>query len=489
MSTQDFQASEASQLPALPWPKPRSQVNLTWPSSIAYTPTCILDSTSENITQKLVQELDDLGSSGGPTGERNSVDRIAYIPDLSAMEVDEAIISGGSSIGSPLYSETPQCSASPLPMAYRRVTAFPALVDARDIRLFQLSEGSLDEPIHGSLELASLTQFPQFEALSYTWADKDGDYTRCRKLFLGPAWDVLPITANCDAALRRLRYSDGPRFLWVDSICINQDDNRERSHQVRNMREIYAAASHVMIYLGGAYDESHIAMLEISGPHDSGAAAIGNDKYVVSAIRNLFGRPYFSRIWVIQEVAMARLATVYCGVESLGWSKFHPSTLKKIDGMEVAPSWIEHFDRPRHIGMEDFPQLLIDTYECKSSDPRDKVFALLGLILTANQDGLLADYSLTVEQLYIGLAAHLITNYPSCKILRYRNSNPLLPSWVPDWHESPSTPNLLNIFHTGWPANRERGYAGYFADLPSCQTHYGSDWDRYPEEVYLHLRS
>jgi hypothetical protein len=253
------------------------------------------------------------------------------------------------------------------------------------------------------------------------------------------------------------------------------------------MYEIYAAAFRVLIYIGGDDADSNIAMGMIAGAHDSRTAAIGNIKYAVPAIQKLFERPYFSRIWIIQEIAMARAAIVYCGADSLCWSKFHPSALKKIDAMVVSPTWIEHLDRPRYRGIEDFPQLLLDTSGCKSSDPRDKVFALLGLILGANQEGLLADYSLSAEQVYIGLAASLLINHPSCKILRYRNSNPLLPSWVPDWRTPPSTPNIQNIFQIAWFTEGEGDHITYLAAEASCRIHGGSGCLCYPKEVSLHL--
>jgi hypothetical protein len=84
-------------------------------------------------------------------------------------------------------------------------------------------------------------------------------------------------------------------------ICINQDDNEERSHQVRKMCDIYAAAFRVIIYIGRDDADSNIAMGMIAGALDYRAAAIGTVKYAVPTFRKFFERPYFSRIWVIQE--------------------------------------------------------------------------------------------------------------------------------------------------------------------------------------------
>jgi Heterokaryon incompatibility protein (HET) len=230
----------------------------------------------------------------------------------------------------------------PVSAIRQRKTIHPAFVDASDIRLLHLSKGGPDDPIHGNLKRANLRHLlpsHQFEALSYTWTDKNGNSTRCRTLFLGPAWDELLITASCDAALRQLRYQDREHVLWVDSICINQEDNEERSHQVRKMCEIYAAAFRVMIYLGGDDADSSIVMGIIAGAHDSHTAAIGDVKqYAVSVFQKFFEHPYFSRIWIIEEIAMVRSAIVYCGADYLGWSKFQPSALREIGPMDVFPS-------------------------------------------------------------------------------------------------------------------------------------------------------
>jgi hypothetical protein len=60
------------------------------------------------------------------------------------------------------------------------------------------------------------------------------------------------VTANCEAALRKLRNRDSERILWIDAICINQDKTLERNHQVTLMRDIYSKASRVVVWLGKA---------------------------------------------------------------------------------------------------------------------------------------------------------------------------------------------------------------------------------------------
>ena len=94
----------------------------------------------------------------------------------------------------------------------------------------------------------------QYEALSYTWGDDphtvDIQVNGCD----------FPVKLNLEAALRALRKIDDPRVLWIDAICINQADLKERAKHVRNMWSIYQAASCVLVWLGLGDGDSDIAM-------------------------------------------------------------------------------------------------------------------------------------------------------------------------------------------------------------------------------------
>jgi hypothetical protein len=117
----------------------------------------------------------------------------------------------------------------------------------RNIRLLWLEPAKrLTSPLRCKLNEVSLDQIFHYEALSYSCEKQDG----CSSILI---FNIpSEITKNCEAALRRLRYNDKPRVLWVDSICINQDPSAlpERSHQVLLMREIYSRAAEVLVWLG-----------------------------------------------------------------------------------------------------------------------------------------------------------------------------------------------------------------------------------------------
>lgn len=99
--------------------------------------------------------------------------------------------------------------------------------------------------------MADIKDRPQFDALSYAWGR--GTPGSRRAILLNETHS-LQMTDNLFAALRRLRRRFASRQLWIDAICINQDDLEERNHQVSMMDQVYLSAQHVCIWLGDCED-------------------------------------------------------------------------------------------------------------------------------------------------------------------------------------------------------------------------------------------
>ena len=116
------------------------------------------------------------------------------------------------------------------------------------IRLLVLIPGEMDSPIQTYLAEYRLQENPPYEAVSYTWANEEGDCSLSSQIRCDDA--RLWVTKNCELALRYLRETDSERILWVDAICINQKDVGERGHQVGIMRDVYSKAVRVLIWLG-----------------------------------------------------------------------------------------------------------------------------------------------------------------------------------------------------------------------------------------------
>ncbi|KAK4206551.1 heterokaryon incompatibility protein-domain-containing protein, partial [Rhypophila decipiens] len=118
------------------------------------------------------------------------------------------------------------------------------------LRLLRIQQApSCQDPIQCTLIHETLHQLlPPFEAISYTWADESGD--SLKKATISIDSRVFGVTLNCERALRRVRLRTQSRLVWIDAICINQDSDAEKTHQVQLMAQIYARAKRVLIYIG-----------------------------------------------------------------------------------------------------------------------------------------------------------------------------------------------------------------------------------------------
>ncbi|KAJ4363395.1 hypothetical protein N0V83_009688 [Neocucurbitaria cava] len=167
-------------------------------------------------------------------------------------------------------------------------------------------------------------QYP-YEALSWCWgvAEKT-EYIRIQRNLKTYAKYV---SSNLVAALKALRHPDRSRYLWVDMVCIDQENLNEKNHQVEMMDIIYGNAERVCIWLGAANDSSRTAFRFIKNEvsqlqsFDTLCNSTDSSKKWV-ALLDLMQRPWFSRRWVVQELALAQKAVIYCGHDRISWKKF-----------------------------------------------------------------------------------------------------------------------------------------------------------------------
>jgi len=127
------------------------------------------------------------------------------------------------------------------------------------IRLISLLPGDSSQTIYCRIEIVTLQECPRYEALSYQWGDSESKYAIVLRNEAGEEWNH-PVTDNLFAALQRLRKLKISRMLWVDAICINQQDDAEKNIQVAMMREIYKRSFRTLIWLGEESDNSHNAL-------------------------------------------------------------------------------------------------------------------------------------------------------------------------------------------------------------------------------------
>ena len=130
--------------------------------------------------------------------------------------------------------------------------AAPLPLDGLSFRIAILSPGALDDILHITLEVRSLEESDlNYEAISYCWSQGIGDTVE-------DTWDfevkcdefTINVPRNLGRALRRLRYRDRQRRLWMDSVCIDQQNIEEKNCQVAHMGQIFATATRVVVWLG-----------------------------------------------------------------------------------------------------------------------------------------------------------------------------------------------------------------------------------------------
>ncbi|KAK5655801.1 hypothetical protein OQA88_5339 [Cercophora sp. LCS_1] len=331
------------------------------------------------------------------------------------------------------------------------------LVHGREVRLLLLKAGGRDDGLRCELQTANLQCGPVFEAVSYTWASSDGDDSSCRSIQCGSAGQHISITRSCEAALRNLRYPDKDRVLWVDAICIDQSNFLERNHQVKNMIAVFRSAQRVLVYLG---EDSHNVRRLFEYATDDR----GGDLPSVLDFISLLRRRWFYRVWVLQEVAVAKSVVVVYGDRRMSWEDMMKhcalfSELVKSRRIPCAyPPLLSYGMRNASRNKLGYIQENLDLLEalqisrnCSCKDPRDKVYALTGLLRNIP---IHIDYSpsTTAGFVFSQVAAWHILTTKSLEILSYVSgtSSLQMPSWVPDWTQRntiilPPSLNQLNL--------------------------------------------
>lgn len=320
------------------------------------------------------------------------------------------------------------------------------------IRLVHLDAGAVNDSLSIQIqENVHLDTAPAYEALSYTW----GDTKKERSISCGS--ESIAITANLATALVQLRKLDKPRMLWIDQVCINQDDVDERSKQVALMGRIYSKAAIVVIWLGEEEPSDKMAfefvpillsyLPSVSDGHGvmrRGLVArqaipiVGSPGWI--ALSRVFSRPYFRRSWIIQEVALARHAVVHCGPHVMDWDLLAAASSYQMgqlasdaENAHDAVAAITELKSNDHGRDNNLVDALFMSYRFNCTDPRDKVFAMFGL---AQASFLQPDYNLSVEDVYRRTTQSLVLALGNLDILccvSHPKRGATLPSWVPDW--------------------------------------------------------
>ncbi|KAL5360138.1 heterokaryon incompatibility protein-domain-containing protein [Aspergillus floccosus] len=260
----------------------------------------------------------------------------------------------------------------------------------------------------------------RYEALSYVW----GSEVKTHSIRLNNC--VFPVTENLHAALSQLRDGNFERILWVDAICINQADDDEKAHQIQIMRSIYGQAQCVIVWLGEAVNDGDKALDSIRqlAEHNELEARPGSAQTLGTSddfCWPLLQRDWFRRIWVLQEVGLARCVCIVCGpVEVNGhafceglsrlplpasaWERIRP-VIHLIRGAIFRPQYQLHSRGAYSIGQ------LMDMYRFHdASVPHDKVYALLGLCSDEpNAPGLKPNYRVLWHEVFAQVITYILS--------------------------------------------------------------------------------
>lgn len=221
----------------------------------------------------------------------------------------------------------------------------PLAQNKKQIRILTVKPAPLSSDVECKLQAVDLDESISYDALSYVW----GDNTHPGRILLhGTEHRVTP---NLESALRHLRYEDRPRLLWVDAVCINQNDFAERTAQVQMMANIYSKAKTTVSWLGEAANESDDAVelirklgdwarehegeiFEGEGEEPPSDGSIQTTADFIEwlgfplrrqnwpALWRFLERPYWSRVWIIQELAVRGRFTKASGVFYCGTTRF-----------------------------------------------------------------------------------------------------------------------------------------------------------------------
>jgi hypothetical protein len=176
----------------------------------------------------------------------------------------------------------------------------------QEIRLLVVRPGEPSDQLQCDIVHVNLEDEPDYEAVSYTWTSDNEDATLSRSIYCSGN-KCIPVTVNCDKALRQLRTRWLERRLWVDAVCIDQTNVDERNHQVGLMDRIYSRARSVCICISDElfnYKKFFRWLQYTPTENKSNIRAWPRGK-----TRRLLSHRYFQRAWIIQEVVLAR--TVY----------------------------------------------------------------------------------------------------------------------------------------------------------------------------------
>ena len=384
-----------------------------------------------------------------------------------------------------------------------------------EIRLLEILPAKSGDPeasVECKLFTCSLNDKPSYTALSYVWGDPNDTkpiIVNCKE---------VQITINLKDALCQLQ-KDSVRTLWADALCIDQANDDEKAQQVKKMTEIYRHATTVAAWLG-TEDQStgrtmrtirklsqtfallpvqstKILSLEIIKSRNARTTLASHGRHALEilskdptfakgdlgAVWAYCERPYWKRLWTIQEISVANKAILCCGSHAVRWEDLQAAAalLAVLATYHIAPDQrklvqthrdlIHPYDPLRCY----FPRALVlnsalqnaqmdglslidalsftcDDTDLVASDPRDRIYALHGMLAKQERDAISIDYTISHLELFKQVSTQMLADYGPQTLtfagLERRSTSCQLPSWVIDWTCTRSLGGGFTVFGT-----------------------------------------
>ncbi|KAF7560750.1 hypothetical protein G7046_g3414 [Stylonectria norvegica] len=389
------------------------------------------------------------------------------------------------------------------------------MVQQNEIRVLHLLPhlGKENAPIQCDIRVVGLATKPKYEALSYVW----GSSTTLLDIVV--AGQKVGVTPNLHALLRRVRQPKKTRTLWVDQLCINQWDTKEKAEQVRLMRTIYSNCQSCLIWMGEVREDiqvKHAAegldflryMAAIADEDDQDSIPVPSSmasdaKFLpgMKALRTMSyaadlkeGNPWWARIWTVQEAVLPQHLVLLWGPLSMQWEDMELASQTWVTGfpdvvwkrletpfssflgdMMAMVIWLRIAGQT-----DDTPMEMVNRWRFRlATDRRDKIYALIGLYTSGTLPRTeQCNYDLTPVEVFCSLTIDLIMSEEGLKPLiadprlEAEKATPGIPRWAIDVSE-------ISGFNTDWyhlyGYNHYNACGDYFLDLGALQTRADED--------------
>lgn len=366
------------------------------------------------------------------------------------------------------------------------VSTYRSLAE-NEIRVLSIHPGADSDELSASLEHHDLESTEHlYTTISYAWGPPEDPHFPCHVHGV-----TFSLRKNATQILKILRSPDAPVRVWLDRLCINQDDKVEKSAQIRLMYQIYKRAKTTVIWLGEA-DASTQSVADYARRLDVDAILaeyrasnrfnVGQKKFIldelaghqdmvaiVNGIATLFGAVWFSRVWIRSEGSVSRhvyalrgschftwgqltaMAYLYQPRATMNWpewvttgfNRIEPTlnTILAINTYRVRESQIRN-EESTYTSNPLFAHI-VQARSSLTEKPHDKVYAMSSMASdvqrNSNEVFLRPNYGLSWQEIYINAAMFFLAQHENAyQVLEqagviHQGVNSDLPSWVPDW--------------------------------------------------------